>query len=294
MSLPGAILGLAALTNTFSELYKVHDRYVIDSNSLVVFRCPTKGTGVFASGLNGISRPVIGVLSAGMNLSAVAEWKNFISGIPASSNLLDMFNMGAQYIKGLSAYQPWFSRKYWVKTDPIKFDIPMEFNTFYAAKAEVWDACLTLLSYLYPRHEAGVGDLLNNLSAKGGFVGKAISNLDPTGSARSTLNNLFSLYTIPGPHLFHSAGSNKNKGDVVTVHVGSNIVFKSCYLTKVAISFSPAMDASGYPLSAKVVVSLESMEATVVDKDGQFNTSSLGSNAAATSVSLAGMESITP
>ncbi len=179
MSLPGTILGLAALTGTVKEMFKIHDDYVINSSSLVIFKCPNKGTGIFSKSANfGVTRPVTGILSEGLNLSAVSEWKNFIGGIPAGGNLVDMFNMAGQMLGGVSIYQPWFSRKYWAKTDPLKMDIPMEFMTFYNAKEEVWDACLTLLSYLYPRHEKGVGDLLNNaISSETPLLSKAATKL---------------------------------------------------------------------------------------------------------------------
>ncbi len=296
MSLPGNILGLAALTGTANQMIKIHDDYVINSNSLVVFTCPAKGTGAFSSKTpGGPSRPVTGILSEGINLSAVAEWKNFISGIPAGGNLVDMFNMGGQLLFGVSIYQPWFSRKYWAKTDPLKMDIPMEFMTFYNAKSEVWDACLTLISYLYPRYKVGVGDLLTDPTNENPTPLQKLSTnivnaINPEGKG-SDLNSLFGAYYMPGPHLFYSGRRDDNKGDFVTVHVGNNIVFKACYITKVSVSFSTAMDIDGYPLSAKVVVSVESMEANVVDSNGEFNTHSLGNNAGVTSIDFSQLES---
>jgi hypothetical protein len=81
---------------------------------------------------------------------------------------------------------------------------------------------------------------------------------------------------------------------VVQVSVGDHLFFSACYLTQVSISLNPSLDTKGYPLSAKVKVSLECMDASLVTEAGEFHTNSMGNNAKATDLSLKEMSSLSP
>lgn len=218
----------------------------------VVIACAHKG------------KRIHGLLSGDFNISGEAEWSDmFGGGISAlTGSALNTISNFEQMGAGRGIQQPWMNRKFWNQSKPFELNLPMSFVCMNGdAKSEVYEPCEALLSFVYPR-------LLRNNKAYSAYQSAVPNDNNIVGLALSTLK----LYAIPGPSLLYS-GSNETDdgtGDVVTVVIGNILALDGCYVKNVSINFGNTFDKNGYPLSAKVTVSVASMDSNYCDNNGNF------------------------
>ena len=209
-----------------------HDRYSPDTSNKVVFFCPNK------------HRIIKGVLSGALSFTASAQWSDLFQATGAiGSTLIDTIDNFAQGLYGNTIRQPWFGRKLWNGTKPLSFQVPLRFVSFKDAKAEVYDPMMGLLSLIYPR-----SDFKNKQS------------------------DMFQKYFIPGPSIFYSAksGNDSNVGDRIEIYLGKFLRFKGCYINSIQCNVENSFSLEGWPHNVGVTVSFETMDVSVVGRDGRF------------------------
>jgi len=212
-----------------------HDQYTAVNNNQVEFRCKNKGDMVIKA-----------VLSGSFNLTVVSHWDSVIKATgPVGSQVVEIFDNFAQGLYGNTIRQPWFGRKFWQGTDPLKFTLPLQFLSFTNAKEEVFKPMVKLLSLVYPR-------------------------LDSKSSTATT----FQKYFIPGPTMFYvpADGHDADLGDRVEISMGNFLSFKGCYITQVALKVENSFSLEGYPHNVHADVSFETMDVSYVNPDGSFMT----------------------
>jgi len=262
-------------------------------NMIVKFRCPRKDAIVTA------------MMSEGLNFDITAQWEEMMGGGMASlaNTGIGMLNKGLQLGYGTTIQQPWMNKKVYKSTNPFSFNLKLSFvATTSDVKGEVWNPCMTLMSFLYPRQlgkyaEEDIIDKDTNkvLFKKGEFVPKTFNsvmdNLEivkairnkRAGEGKATSNDTdlisrtmgtMALFSIPGPSLMQNVkkADDDKKGDEVEVFIGQHILLKSCYLEQVNVKFSTALNAKGYPLSADVTVKVTCSDSMTVKNDGHFMT----------------------
>jgi hypothetical protein len=225
-------------TNTLVQ----HDQYTIDNALTCLIYCDNK------------KRAVRGVLASALSLSVSSKWESIIESVGGGlgSGLIGGLDTLMQIGGGKTFQQPWFGRKSWKGTTPFVFKITMQFVALEDAKAEVYDPCINLLSFLYPRE-----------------VGGAQSEQEKKASKK--LSDMFSFYVIPGPSLlFDPDQPSVSEGDVVCVKIGNFLEVSACYITQCDIQWSQTMSPQGWPLAAKADLTIESMDSAYVGADGSF------------------------
>ena len=227
------------LNDTSSIL--THDEYSAGTYNTVVFSCPTK------------YRKIKALLSGPLTLSVTSKWSGYFEGgsglAGVTSQLISLIDGFGQFA-GQTVRQPWFSRKYWTGTDPLKFQLPLRFVAFEDAKTEVVDPMMGLLSLLYPADDD-----------------------------RQRKENLFRLYRVPGPTLFYGSSSPDKEGDVVKITLGEFLQFSGCYLTGVSFTIENSFTPEGYPHTVSATVSFESMDMCFTGPHGEFFTRGFGNQA---------------
>lgn len=210
-----------------------HDNFVPDNKNFVTFYCPSR------------SRLVIrGILSGSFGINGSSKWNSVIASVGSAmgSQVIDTIDNFAQGLFGNTIRQPWFGRKFWQGTQPLTFNLTVQFLSFNDAKAEVFDPMMRLLSLVFPRLD---------------------SNSDTA--------NLLQKYFIPGPTMFYSPNSNfADKGDRVEIRMGDFLYFKGCYITEVALTVENSFSLSGFPHNVKATVKFETMDVSYVKNDGKF------------------------
>jgi hypothetical protein len=234
---------------TDNPLVHVHDVYSIGSQSIVTFNCPGKYKVVRAA------------LSGPCGLSVNAVWEGYFNSAGGGAGIVTLLEGVAQLAQGRTASQPWFGRKSWQSTSPLKFDIPIRFLSRFNAHDEVYLPMVGLLSFLYPRLDATSGET------------------DKT--------NLFSKYFVPGPNLFYAADAKEDSslfglgsgGDPVEISIGSFLHFQGCYINSINFTIENSFNLEGYPHNVEARVSFEAMDVSFVNFDGSFMETKLGNQA---------------
>jgi len=221
------------------ELTTTHDTYVVPgmydpSNACRVhIFCPGKKLSIFA------------MMSEGFNIDVKSNWKGLFEGAIGGllgGGLLDIGDNIAQFLGGVSIRQPWFGRKYWTGTTPLKFRLGFQFVSFLDAKEEVFKPMKSLLSLLYPR-------------------------ITSTGDA-----GLLSTYIIPGANIFYNVPRNTSgdKGDRVEIYLGNFLRFKGCYISDINLVVENSFSTDGFPHCVKANMIFETMDVAYVENDGSF------------------------
>jgi len=235
-------MALGMLLSGFSPI-TLYDRYTLPSEKASTNACQVR------IHCPGKQRTIYAMLSEGFVISSKSEWKSLFgsggSGVAGADlgKVIGIIDNSAQFIAGYTLRQPYFGRKYWCGTDPLKFSLTFQFVSFSDAKADVYDPMVSLLSLLYPRK----------------------SSLDETA-------HLFEAYFIPGPNLFYnvSSGSNGDDGDRVEITMGNFLSFKGCYINSVSFHVENSFSTDGYPNCVKAEMAFETMDVAFVNGDGAF------------------------
>jgi len=222
----------------------VHDTYFPSSGSSnacrVKIECPGKGRIIYA------------MLSEGFSIAAKSKWTSLFSGAiggDIGSKILDVVDNVAQMTWGYTIRQPYFGRKYWQGTEPLKFSLTFQFVSFSDAKFEVYLPMVDLLSLLFPR-----------LDSAGGSAG------------------LFQKYFIPGPNLFYNTktGDSEDDGDRVEISMGNFMRFKGCYIHSINLKVENSFSTDGYPNCVQAVMEFETMDVAYVGADNSFMENGFG------------------
>lgn len=277
----------------------------VGENMIVKFRCPRKKAVVAA------------MMNDGLDFDITAKWKEMMGGGMSSiaGTGLGMLNTGVQYLNGETIQQPWMNKKVYESTSPFSFNLKLSFvatsldptnliqanpdgsSLHVGVKREVWDPCMTLISFLYPRQlgtytEDEDGNQVFNAKNlwteaeknplfKGTMdtMAKIFGGTDKDGKPNKDTTNLIqramstmNFYAIPGPSLMQNTKDTDEdkKGDEVEVFIGKHITLRSCYLEQVSVKFSSALDYDGWPLSADVTVKVTCSDSMTVSPNGQF------------------------
>ena len=203
-----------------------------------------------------------GILSGPIAFNVKSQWDKVTKSLGALSTLYDAVSSFTQVTTGKVLWQPVMGRKIWSDTEPLSFNLDIEFVATQDAKQEVWLPCQGIMALLHPR------------------------NLDKKGVVLTD-------YAIPGPGLFDSAkGSNgevkrgndtkmtgvdgkeidfkASHSDNIIINKGSFLVFGMCYLTSANITIDNIFDPMGFPLHAKASVSCTTNDSLFVKRDGSF------------------------
>jgi hypothetical protein len=190
---------------------------------------------------------LVAMLSEGFSISVGSEWKSLFGGAIGNdigAKFIDILDNVAQ-ISGASIRQPYFGRKYWAGTTPLSFSLSFQFVAFSNAKEEVYDPMISLMSLLYPR-------------------------ISDEGKSTATM---LETYFIPGPNLFYDVTKGdtaSDKGDRVSIKLGSFLKFDGCYITKCSFNVENSFSTTGYPNCIKATVTFETMDVAFVANDGTF------------------------
>ena len=220
---------------TYDEFYR--DGYTKNEletptgNNTLVFRCEGK------------KRTIKTVLSGDFTLNVTSHWKDFISkvGGAVASKLIDALDNYRQGLSGISLRQPWFGRKIWEGTEPLRFTFPVRFVSFLDARTEVMQPVMDLLSLVHPRQ------IMDNN------------------------NKILAGYHIPGPSIFYASNTNSS-GDIdrVEIQLGNFLHFRGCYITKIDLQFANSFSLEGWPHNVGGNVSFETMDVAYVEHNGAF------------------------
>ena len=247
----------------------------------VIIKCPHKRKKISA------------LTNAGINISATANWKEIFQGSSFTGLIrqaMGEITAPLSWMKGQSVMQPWMNRKMWESTSPFQVTIPLSFVcTQGDAKGEVYDPCMALLSFAYPREYGNQangekGDATSALNTTEGLLGKVSDLFTAKGwsnlaagatdyqqnigeSVLGAALNSFKLYNIPGPSL---DVADKNQGDPVSIMIGPAFNLGSVYLKDVKIDMSKTLDPTGYPLAANVTLTVEPANACYCNVEGDL------------------------
>ena len=225
-----------ALSFKLNEVSNVisQDDYSPDSSGILTFNCPGK------------KREVKTILSGPINVSVNSQWTKLFNAVgDIGSRLVDVADNIHQILSGGTIRQPWFGRKLWTGTEPLKFNLPIRFVSFLNAKTEVMDPMMDLLSMVHPR--------VNENSGSDSFG--------------------FNDYVIPGPSIFYTPGKEGGpgaKGDRVEISLGEFLHFQGCYITNVNFNIENSFNLEGLPHTVGGNVSFESMDIAFVDRQYRF------------------------
>lgn len=247
----------------------------------VIIKCPHKRKKVSA------------LINAGISIQATSNWKEIFQGSSFTGTVrqaMGEITAPLSWMKGQSVMQPWMNRKMWESTTPFQVTIPLSFVTTQGdAKSEVYDPCMALLSFAYPR-EYGVksngetGDSASALTGTESIIGKLANFASSKGfsniaaaatdyqqnigdSVLGAALNAFRLYNIPGPSL---NTDDSNQGDPVSITIGPAFNLGSVYLKDVKIDMSKTIDPTGYPLAANVTLVVEPANACYCNVEGDL------------------------
>jgi len=115
--------------SAFNDTYLPPSPFSYTNACRVLIRCPGKKIEIGA------------MLSEGFSIDAKSEWKSlFASGMAGMdmTKILGVIDNSAQIIAGHSIRQPYFGRKYWVGTEPLKFQLALQFVSFSNTYIEVY------------------------------------------------------------------------------------------------------------------------------------------------------------
>jgi hypothetical protein len=220
------------------DLPIAHDFFTIGNQTVVSFSCAGK------------NKTVRSPLSGSFNLSVQSQWNGLFEGA-GGSTLLGIVNGVLKAATSRSVTQPWFGRKAWGGTTPLKFSLPLRFISRFNAYKEVYLPVTGLLSFMYPR-------------------------LDDENAAGDTASVL-STYFIPGPNLFYTKGGGENlfglggaEGDRVEITIGQFMSFSGCYLTSINLNVENSFNVEGWPHNVAAQVEFEAMDVSFVNFDGGF------------------------
>ena len=237
---------------------------------------------------------VTGILKNSFGLSAKANWTPFLGGNKITKFIKDTsetVNNTLGWIEGKSMQQPWFNRKVYSSTNPLKFDLDLVFYAEDDPVNDVWNPIHALLTFVYPKvvidtasgKEVGAGGYLKNqfdkyvsndkakerLEEVVGFFGAVTSDTVVGDSV-----NAFKLFNPPGPTVAFDkkAAENKkeNQGDPVTVQIGSLWNLEGCYIEDLSIKFFNSWSVEGYPLAAEAKLSVSLMDSCYVDGNNEL------------------------
>jgi hypothetical protein len=218
----------------------VHDLYSVGDQSVVKFWCEGKHKTIRAP------------LSGSFSLNVQSRWVELFGGSGGGSTLLGIVDNLAQALGNKTIAQPWFGRKMWGGTTPLKFSLPVRFMSRFDAYREVFLPMTGLLSFMYPR-------------------------LNDKGQSSADTASVLSTYFLPGPNIFYSSGSNSfgpnlggDGGDPVEISMGSFISFSGCYLTSIGLTVENSFNIAGYPHNVGAQVEFEAMDVSFVNFDGSF------------------------
>jgi hypothetical protein len=218
-----------ALSSSGTVLGHVHDQYVASAHNIVTFYCPGKGHKIISA-----------VLSGPINLVVKSQWQSLF-GNSQFGQIVSFLDNADQVVSGMSIRQPWFGRKLWAGTDPMHFDLPLQFQSYDNAREEVFLPVMGLLSLLYPRINA------DDAEGKWGLR----------------------EYFIPGPSL-NFKKSGMHKGDVVEIRLGSLLYYTGCYITSLSLKIENSFSHEGWPHNVQATVGFDAMDVAFVEKDGAF------------------------
>ena len=251
----------------------------------VIISCPHKRKRVSA------------LTSEGVKINANAKWKPIFqqSGMLTGGTLGNSINDAVSWSLGLSVHQPWMNKKQYESTEPFSVTIPLSFvSSMGDPKAEVYDPCMALLSFVYPR-QVGIEDELfsteeldngkatlasasTSLINKLENIGKTVigDSAITTGLAKRSKETIksenlvgaaasaYDIFSVPGTSL------TGNKGDTVSISIGPVFNLGKVYLEKVDIEFSKTLNPLGYPLAAKVTLTASPVESCYCKSDGEL------------------------
>lgn len=231
------------------------DQYILDKGNRVTVTCEHRSPGA-----------VVGILASPLQFGSTANYKTY-EPIGTLQKVIDFVDAGVNLLGGASVQQPWFSRKYWVKTEPLKFSFTIAFIAQTDAKTEVFDKCVALVGYTYPRKLEGT-DMLSLYATPGpnlfsGTVPNTDSKYynDVVGAAKNLKNKLF-------------GGSSGQAGpDSAGLQIGSVLSLKYCYIDSVQVMCSSALDPDGYPHYATATVNVTAFDTSFASTNGVFTLS---------------------
>lgn len=242
-------MGLSAIEGLSNNI-ALYDTYLYNDEQKVVISCKNRLEG---------SSSIKAKLMSPLTVSVTASWQGLDS-LGGVGQVLNAVNAVSVAIKGVSISQPWFSRKFWKSTEPIKLSAKLGFyaHSSSTAYSDVYLPCNKLIGLCYPRQVSG-----------------------DSGS------ELLALYAPPGPNIF--TGYNTKTGqvtsgmfsgsltaagtenvDYVSFTLGKLVVLDICYLDRVDVAFSSSLNSEGYPLSAAVDVAVTAMDVGIWQESGVF------------------------
>jgi len=221
-----------------------HDRYSAPPSRLqgnacrVRLHCPGKG------------RTIVGMLSEDFVISGKSKWNSLFGGALGGDigpKVLDIVDNVAQAIWGYTIRQPYFGRKYWAGTDPLNFNLSVQFASFSDAYKDVYLPAIDLLSLVFPRLEEE--------------------------SKSSAFGDLLNAYIVPGPGVFYNPkreSNLKHEGDEVEISLGKFLFFRGCYINKIDLDVANSFSTDGYPHCIKARIDFDTMDVAYVNPDGTF------------------------
>jgi len=217
-----------------NDNYSVPSHLAGSNGCRVKIECPGKGRTIYA------------MLSRGFSIDGKSEWKGlFQSALGGDMGLkvLDIADNIMQTLSGKSIRQPYFGRKYWCGSQPLRFSLTFQFVSFSNAKVDVFNPMIDLLALVFPR-------------------------LDGNGDTAGA----FSKFFIPGPNLFYNSksGASKDDGDRVESSMGNFLYFRGCYLHSVKFTVENSFSTDGYPNCVDATIDFETMDVAFVEGDNSF------------------------
>jgi hypothetical protein len=229
-------MAFGLLLGALAKVGHTHDEYSVSEKCVIEFTCPNK------------NRTVRGILSEGISLAVQSTWQSLFSGAAGAalgSQIWDIADSAHQIFKGTTVRKPWFGRKIWHGTNPMHFELPVQFLSYENAYNEVFLPTMALLSFLYPRLEE------ERETSEGGLIER---------------------FFVPGPPINWELGTSKGdtEGDRVEIKMGQFLEFHGCYLTQVQLQIANSFSLAGWPHNVKATVGFDVMDVAYVSHSGSF------------------------
>jgi len=168
---------------------------------------------------------------------------------PGAKQNIEMGNVILQTLTKKSLVSAFTSRRIWSGTTPVELSLTLRFEAYYDEINEVTEPCVALQEMCLP-----------DKGKEKGWLG-ILPLLEPPGPSPSDLTDTpFNALASTG------VGQHLGKGDRILVQIGNLLTFDSVIVHSVVVTEHNRMPESGKPVSATVMLNLQTYEILTKDK----------------------------
>jgi hypothetical protein len=188
-----------------------------------------------------------GVMQEAFKISVGSKWDSLVP-----TNFGTLVNAVTQITTGRTLLTKWMTRRMWVGTTPLNFQVTLKFNAVKDEWSEVVRPCMRLQQMAMP-----------SLPGKTGSIYDLIPLIQPPGPSPFNLGEFINptqggSTSLPDPTLVNNVFTGA--GDRIIIEIGKFIRFDNVILTKVDVAYSPRLTKMGFPINSIATISFETYE----------------------------------